>query len=67
MRVAEQLPDGANKRLLIEMAAAWLRLAEQADRNRTVDLVYETPPLLRTETPRQVAQQQQIQPKNDES
>jgi hypothetical protein len=44
MRVAEKLPDGANKRLLVEMAAAWLRLAEQADRNRTVDLVYETPP-----------------------
>jgi hypothetical protein len=60
MSIAEQLPDGPSKRTLTEMAAAWFRLAEQAEKNLTTDLVYETPPP-RPERPAQ--QQQQIQPK----
>jgi hypothetical protein len=42
-----------------QLGQSYLRLAEQADRNRRSDLVYETPP---RETPRQQQQQQQIQP-----
>ncbi len=35
-----QSPD---KLALLEMAQAWLRLADQAERNRRNDVVYETP------------------------
>jgi hypothetical protein len=65
MSIAEQLPDGPSKRTLTEMAAAWFRLAEQAEKNLTTDLVYETPPR-QPEKPvvlQQQQQQQQIQPK----
>jgi hypothetical protein len=45
MNMAEQLPDGDwSKPFLIEMATAWLQLAEQTEKNLTTDLVYETPP-----------------------
>jgi hypothetical protein len=49
---------------LLEMARSWLLLAEQAEKNLTTDLVYETPP-----APQRVAQQQQqqqIQPKSED-
>jgi hypothetical protein len=29
---------------LLDMTQAWMFLADQAERNRTADLVYETPP-----------------------
>ncbi len=32
-----------DKLTLLEMAQAWLRLADQAERNRKNDVVYETP------------------------
>jgi hypothetical protein len=28
---------------MVDMASAWLRLAEQSDKNSTTDIVYETP------------------------
>src|SRR5690349_21373059 len=34
---------GARKLVLIEMAQAWARLADQSERNQKSDLVYETP------------------------
>jgi hypothetical protein len=36
--------DSPRKLILLQMARAWLRLADQADRNRKNDVVYETPP-----------------------
>jgi hypothetical protein len=38
-------------------------MAEQGDKNLTLDLVYETPPPRQTQTHGAVQQQQQIQPK----
>jgi len=35
--------DQSRRLILLEMAQAWTRLAEQAERNRNSDLVYETP------------------------
>jgi hypothetical protein len=49
------------------MAESWLRLAQQAEKNLTTDLVYETPPLPSEAGGSAVAQQQQqIQPKKEE-
>ena len=36
--------DSPGKLILLQMARAWLRLADQADRSRKYDVVYETPP-----------------------
>jgi len=68
MTEAEQLADGPTKRALKQTAACWLRLADQADKNLTCDLVYETPPRARHQSERpapQQQQQQQIQPNSD--
>ena len=35
--------DPSRRLILLEMAQAWTRLADQAERNRKSDLVYETP------------------------
>jgi hypothetical protein len=45
---------------LDNLALAYLRLADQAERNAQADLVYETPP--RSAAPPQQQQQQQAQP-----
>ena len=42
--IATDMADLANRMILLDMAQAWLLLADQAERNRTTDLVYETPP-----------------------
>ncbi len=42
-RVAAALADARERLLFTEMAGAWLRLAEQSEKNLTSDLVYETP------------------------
>jgi len=42
--LADQSSDPAIRMGLIDMAHAWLRLAEQAEKNSRTDLVYETPP-----------------------
>ena len=44
-----------------QIAMAYVRLAEQADKNAHLDLVYETPPA----PDHQVQQQQQSQPRRD--
>ena len=66
MAVAETLPEGPFKQSLREMAAAWMRLAAQAEKNLTTDLVYETPPPRPQPSPPAAQQQQQIQPKPDD-
>jgi hypothetical protein len=44
LEMADGTSDGITRLVLIEMAHAWLRLAEQAEKNSRLDLVYETPP-----------------------
>ena len=44
IRVAQQARTPELKASLVEMAQAWLRLADQAEKNRQADLTYETPP-----------------------
>lgn len=66
---AEFVSDSRSRLLLLEMAAAWMRLAEQAEKNLTADLAYETPPSARQELQTPVAQQlqqQQTQSKPDD-
>jgi hypothetical protein len=43
VKLARALARAEDKLILLEMAQAWLRLAEQATKNRATDLVYETP------------------------
>ena len=43
VRLAEQVKDQVGKSKLIDMAAAWLRLAELAEKNSQTVLVYEPP------------------------
>jgi tRNA A37 threonylcarbamoyladenosine dehydratase len=50
-----------------KLSQAYLRLAEQAERNSRVDLVYETPPPRQPQDQPQVQQQQQSQPEPDRS
>ena len=60
LRMAERTADLAARATLLDMAQSWRVLAEQAERNSTNDVVYETPP---RSSPQPVAQQQQqIQP-----
>jgi hypothetical protein len=47
------------------MAQSWLLLAQQAEKNRATDLVYETLPP-EASGPAVVQQQQQAQPKKEE-
>ena len=44
LRIADETISARSRVLLIHMAEAWLRLADQAEKNLTTDLVYETPP-----------------------
>jgi hypothetical protein len=43
VRLAGQISDPVRKLMLVDLAATWVRLAEQADKNEHLDLVYETP------------------------
>lgn len=43
VELAQQHSDPEQKLKLMKMAQAWLRLAEQAEKNSQTDLVYETP------------------------
>jgi hypothetical protein len=63
--VAELLPDGTSKRTLMEMAAAWQRLADNAERNLAADMVYKAL-VSHAPSPTPTQQQQQIQPQKDE-
>jgi hypothetical protein len=64
LMLVEKTRDPAEKTFLLDMAQAWNNLADQAERNSRVDLVYETPPRREFPEPQQpvVQQQQQIQP-----
>ena len=42
--MAAMSDDHQFKGILVDMAGAWLKLAEQADKNSQADLTYETPP-----------------------
>jgi len=42
--MASSMTDPNNRKSLLDMASAWLRLAELAEKNGRADLVYETPP-----------------------
>ncbi len=42
--MASGMTDANNRASLLNMASAWLRLAELAEKNGRTDLVYETPP-----------------------
>jgi hypothetical protein len=44
LRIADETITARSRVLLIHMAEAWMRLAQQAEKNLTTDLVYETPP-----------------------
>jgi hypothetical protein len=50
---------------LLTLAQSYLRLAEQADRNAQLDVVYETPPPTDRSSHQQQQQQQQQQSKLD--
>ena len=43
IRLAGQMSDPARKLMLLDLAATWMRLAAQADKNTHLDLAYETP------------------------
>jgi hypothetical protein len=44
LRIADETITARSRVLLIHMADAWMRLAQQAEKNLSPDLVYETPP-----------------------
>jgi hypothetical protein len=43
LEIAQDLGDTSRRMILLDMAQAWIRLAEQAARNQRTNLVYETP------------------------
>jgi hypothetical protein len=43
LRLCGTISDPTSKAVLIDMARAWVRLAEQAEKNSHLDLVYEPP------------------------
>jgi hypothetical protein len=51
MKMAAELTDPAHKMLVLDMATAWLRLADMAEKNRAPDLVYVTPGIPAPELP----------------
>jgi hypothetical protein len=66
-----QEPDLVQRLDLANLAHAYLRLAEQAERNAETDIVYETPqhdqPNIQQQQQEQEQQQQQSPRKDDES
>jgi hypothetical protein len=62
-QLAEATTDIGQKAWLLELAQAWLSLADQAEKNSAADLWYETPPHGDEVRPSQ--QQQQPQPKKE--
>lgn len=43
VKVASELTVSASKLRLLDVASAWIALAEQAERNASLSLIYETP------------------------
>jgi hypothetical protein len=56
-RLARRVNDPQQRALLLEMARAWLRLFDQAEKNAKTDLSYEPPS--QESVPQQQQQQQQ--------
>jgi hypothetical protein len=46
VELAAQVSDPASKDAFLHLARGWAHLAEQADKNSTLDLTYETAPPL---------------------
>jgi hypothetical protein len=44
-RLAHDTSEPATRAVLTDMATAWIKLGEQAEKNGQTDLVYETPAL----------------------
>ena len=44
LNIAMDMDDLSKRMVLLDMAQAWMLLADQAARTRTTDIVYETPP-----------------------
>jgi hypothetical protein len=64
MQLARNATDADSKMLLLDMAQAWLALAEQAEKNSATTLVYETPePRPQPQPAQQQQQPQQGEPK----
>jgi hypothetical protein len=55
-RVASEITNPEHRKALLNMALAWMRLADQAERNSRSDLSYETP---QPSEPQATQQQQQ--------
>jgi adenosyl cobinamide kinase/adenosyl cobinamide phosphate guanylyltransferase len=47
--VAQRLENSAERVALVDMAQAWVALADQAEKNQALPIVYETPPSLSIE------------------
>jgi hypothetical protein len=60
-RLANGLNDPQLRALLFEMARAWLRLSDQAEKNSQADLTYETPASVQQQ---QQQQQKRAEPKD---
>jgi hypothetical protein len=45
LRLAQHVADPSHRVELMEMAQAWLHLAQQAEKNSKLDVVYEPPPV----------------------
>ena len=43
LRLANETHEPSAKAVLIDMAQAWIRLVEQAQRNRQLDLIHQVP------------------------
>jgi hypothetical protein len=66
-RIAEVTADSRCRITLLNMAQSWLLLAQQAEKNLSTNLVYETPPRFEARSPAVAQQQQQqVQPKKKE-
>ena len=43
LEMARDMMDPQQRLVLLDMASCWLKLAQQAEKNSRLDLVYETP------------------------
>jgi hypothetical protein len=55
LAIADDTTDPENKVLLIAMAQAWLRLAQQAERNVAIDIAHQPSPSTEVSEPQKVA------------
>jgi hypothetical protein len=64
-QLANETTNPGHRARLLEMAQAWMRLHDQAEKNAKLDLTYEMPPPRQQSVPQQQQQQQQ-RAKSDE-